>query len=276
MRKRVEAKLRRAVRRSAHWNPDFARLVSRVDRGGLPIDHILSRVVSDSGHALKLRGLAARLLRDIGGDTSAFVSLLGEFIAAGDEKIHQMRHVIQAMWHGSGRLARPEFEILHATLRDGTDEQRYCVVNEISFSKGHRVRRALIEVLDDTTSPAFVRGWAAERLQMHISRKTVEACLRAIEDPNPEVRLWAVYTLGYAPSERPVFRGTAIPVLERMLADSGVVPGWWPVRREAQARLANLRGEDDLNRLQAEIQAILKDPTASAEDKYWAGFNDTS
>jgi hypothetical protein len=248
--------------------------VSRIDRGGLPVDHTLSRIASDSGHTVKLRGFAARLLHDVGGDTSAFGSLLREFVAAGDEKILELRRVIQAMW---GRLARPEFEILQEVLRGGTDQQRYWVVNEISFCKGHRVRRALIEVLDGTTSPALVRGWAAERLQMHISRKTVDVCLRAIEDPSPEVRLWAVYTLGIAASERPVFRDTAIPVLERMLADSGVVPGWWQVRREAQAALTDLRGApDDLNRLQAEIQAILKDPTASAEDKYWAGFNDTS
>jgi hypothetical protein len=273
VRKRVEAKLRTAVRHSAHWNPDFARLVSQVERGGLPIDRVLSGVVSDSSHAVELRGLAARLLRDVGGDTCAFCPLLAEFIAAGDEKTLELRRVIQAMW---GRLARPEFEILQEVLRGGTDQQRYWVVNEISFCKGHRVRRALIEVLADTTSPAFVRGWAAERLNMHISQKTIEACLRAIEDASPDVRLWAVYTLGYAASERPVFRDTAIPVLERMLADTGVVLGWWPVRREAQARLANLRGEDDLNRLQCDIQVILNDPAASGEEKRWASFKDIS
>jgi len=209
----------------------------------------------------------------VGGDTCAFCPLLTEFIAGGDEKILKLRRVIQAMW---GRLTRAEFDILHAVLRGGTDQQWYWVVNEIAFFKGYGVRRALIEALADTTSPAFVRGWAAERLHMHISPKTVDACLRAIEDPSPEVRLWAVYTLGYAASERPVFRDTAIPVLERMLADTGVVPGSWAVRREAQTRLANLRGEDDSNRLQAEIQGILKNPAASAEEERWASFNDRS
>jgi hypothetical protein len=222
---------------------------------------------------VELRGLAARLLRDVGGDTSAFGSLLREFIAAGDEKILDLRCVLLAM---RGHLARPEFEMLQAVLRGGTDQQRYGVVNEIGFFSGYRVRHALIEVLADTTSAEEVRGWAAERLHMHISRKTVDACLRAIEDPSPEVRLWAVYTLGYAASQRPVFRDTAIPVLERMLADNGVVLGWWAVRREAQARLADLGGPDDLNRLHAEIQVILNDPAASVEEKHWAGFNDRS
>jgi hypothetical protein len=270
VRKGVEAKLRTAVRHSAHWNPDFARLVSQVERGGLPIDRVLSGVVSDSSHAVELRGLAARLLRDVGGDTCAFCPLLAEFIAAGDEKTLELRRVIQAMW---GRLARPEFEILQEVLRGGTDQQRYWVVNEISFCKGHRVRRALIEVLADTTSPAFVRGWAAERLNMHISQKTVEACLRAIEDASPDVRLWAVFTLGDAASQRPVFRAAVIPILERMMADDGVAPGWWAVRREAQVWLASLRGgSDNENRLQAEIRAILNDPAASVEDKNWAGL----
>ena len=89
--KSVQAKLRRAVRRSAHWNPDFARLVSRVERGGLPIDRALSGIVNDASHAVELRGLAARLLRDVGGDTCAFCPLLTEFIARGDEKILQLR-----------------------------------------------------------------------------------------------------------------------------------------------------------------------------------------
>jgi hypothetical protein len=51
----------------------------------------------------------------------------------------------------------------------------------------------------------------------------------------------------------------------------------WSVRREAQSYLARLGGEiEGKNRLQAEIQAILKDTNASTEDKHWAGFNDES
>ena len=217
------------------------------------------------------------MLRDIYGDDEAFVPLLREFIRASDDKLPELCQVILSMNHGGGRLTRSEFEILHQVVRAGTPQQRYWVVNHIAFFDCRKVRPALIEVLDDITAPAYVRGWAAERLHLHISQATVQSCLRAIEDPSPEVRIWAVYTLGYAASRRPVFRSAVIPVLEQMLADDAVVPGWWSVRREAQSGLASLqRGSDDESRLRAEIQSILKDPTASAEDKYWASFNDQS
>jgi hypothetical protein len=233
--------------------------------------------VRDVSSEPKLRGLAARLLRDIGGETAAFVPLLVEFIDAGDEKLRGLCEVILSMSYGWGRLTRPEFEILHQALRSGTPQQRYWVTNHIAFFDRRQVRPALIEVLDDATAPDYVRGWAAERLHKHISQTTVTACLRAIKDPSPEVRLWAVYTLGHAASMHPVFRDDVIPVLERMLSDDAVVQGWWSVRREAQSYMARLcGGADGESRLQAEIQTILKDPNASAEDKHWASFNDES
>jgi hypothetical protein len=263
-------------------------LVSRIERAGLSFDRALFATVADSSCELKLRELAARLLRDAGGDTSAFVPLLTEFIAAGDAKNPELCSVIKSMNYGGrrrGHLGRSEFEILHSTLRSGTSEQRYWVVDQIAFFSDYqdrrKVRHALIEVLEDRAAPAEVRGWAAERLHLHTSRETVNACIRAVEDPSPEVRLWAVYTLGCAASSwsvpHPLYGDIVTPVLERALADDGVVPGWWAVRREAQGWLPQLHGSaEEEARLQAEIQTILSDPSASVEEKNWARFNDHS
>jgi hypothetical protein len=55
-------------------------------RTGLSLDRILLRTVTDSNCPLEFRCLAARLLRDVGGTTSAFVPLLSELISAGDAK----------------------------------------------------------------------------------------------------------------------------------------------------------------------------------------------
>lgn len=276
MRKRTQAKLKKALRQAGYRNSAYAKSVSRLERSGVPVHHALSRVVAGSNCDVNARGLAARLLSDVGGDTSAFGPLIAEFISAGDAKLPELCQVIQSMNYGGRRLTPPEFEILHSVLRSGTIEQRYWVVNEISFCHyGPHVGNALVEVLDDASPPAYVRGWAAERLNRHISQKAVRSCIRATEDHSPEVRLWAVFTLGYAASNRPVFREAVILLLERMLTDEGVAPGWWSVRREAQAALVDLRGgPDEENRMQDEIQAILMDTTASVEDKRWAGFND--
>jgi len=105
--------------------------------------------------------------------------------------------------------------------------------------------------------------------------------MRAVEDPSPEVRIWAVYTLGFAAAPygvpRAPYRDVVAPVLERLLSDDAVVPGWWSVGREAQAHLPRLHESlDEEARLQAEIQTILNDPSASLEDKRWASFNDCS
>jgi hypothetical protein len=276
----MQARLQKAVRNSQHGNPDCVRAVSRLGRVGLPVHRALSSIVANSNCELKLRGLAARLLRDIGRDTSAFVPLLAEFIAAGDSKLRELCEVIVSMGLGSGRLGRAEFDALHAVLRTGTPEQRYWVVDLIASFELCQVRHALIEVLHDATAPAYVRGWAVERLHRHVSLQTVRECIHASEDPSPEVRLWAAYTLGNAASTygvpHPVFRDAVMPVLERMLSDDGEVPGWWAVRREAQSCLASLRGGQEEDRLQAEIEAILSDPSASVEEKHWAGFIDRS
>src|ERR1035441_6232105 len=327
VRRRMQARLQKAVRNAEHGNPGCAKVVSRLGRAGLPVHRALNRIVADSNCELKLRAFAARLLRDIGRDTFAFVPLLAEFIAAGDPKVTDLWDTVRWMSHRRHRLTRREFEMLHSVLRTGTPEQRYWVVDQIAFFRGGRVRRALIEVLDDVTVPAYVRAWAAERLQVarisqdtvsaclraiddsdpeirlwcvsrshdftvpayvrawaaerlqvaRISQDTVSACLRAIDDSDPEIRLWCVSTLGVAASYHLSFRDAVLPVIERMQSDDGEVPGWWPVRREAQEWVASLRGSpDDEERLQAEVQAILNDPGASKEDKFWASGQDRS
>jgi len=280
----MQARLQKAARRAEHKNPGFARFISRIERAGLPLDRALSNTVADSNCELKLRALAARLLRDVAGDTYAFIPLLTEFISAGDAVIPGLRSVIHSMTYGWGRVIRPEFETLHSVLRRGTPNQRYWVVNEMAFFTGYRrVRRALIHVLDDPEEDEKVRGWAAERLHMHISQETVRACIRAAEDPSPAVRLWAVYTLGvaalgrYADKPRPLYRDVATPVLERALADDVVVPGWWSVRREAQVYLPYIhKSVEERTSLQAEIRSVIDNPDASPEDKAWAWLHDNS
>jgi len=238
VRRRLQSKLSKAARRAEHENPAWAALSRRIRRSGLPVHLCLSQVVADPTRDLRLRQQAARLLRDVARDVSAFVPLLFECIAAHDAKNQDLRSVIQSIGYGWGHLTIPEFEILYSTMQNGTAEQRYWIINEIAFFAGgperFKVRGALIGILDDLTAPVEARAWAAERLHMHISQQTVHACVRACSDPNSEVRLWAVCTLGLAASRsgfapHPLYRGIVAPVLERALADRAAVPGWWSV-----------------------------------------------
>jgi uncharacterized protein (UPF0147 family) len=214
------------------------------------------------------------MLKDVAGDGAAFVPLLTERVSAGEAKAIELHHVIRSIRLRNEWLTLSEFETLYAILRTGSPEQRYFIVDQIAFFKGRQVRRTLIEVLEDPNVPDYVRAWAAERLNMHLSRETVAACIRALENRDAEVRLWAVSTLGSAAEDRPSCRVQVLPILERMLADDAVVPGWWAVRREAQGWLASLRRvPEEQARMQENVQAILLDPLASKEEKKWAARN---
>src|SRR5271165_5727741 len=265
MRARNHRRLRKAARLAEHATPGWAKVASRY-RG-------LYELVDDKNCDLQFRLLAARILHDVGGNTSAFVPLLRELIDSGDAELGKLRQVLISMNHARGHLARPEFNYLSAVLKTGTPDQQFCVVDQIAFFDSRRARRALIDELNNTAAPEHVRGWAAERLGRHLCARTVRACADAAQDPSPEVRLWAVSTLGTAASWHPVYRDIVIPILGSKTTDQAFAEGCWRVGREAQIQLASLRKTpDDMDRLQAEIQRILKDPAASPEDKRWADF----
>ena len=269
MRARNHRKLQKESRLAEHANPGWAKLNSQHPE--------LYKIVEDKNCDLNFRLLAARMLRAVGRTTSAFVPLLREFIDSGDAELDKLRQVLLSMQLGRGHLTRPEFDCLSAALRTGTPDQQFCVVDQIAFFDSRRARRALIDVLKNTAAPEHVRGWAAERLGWHLCARTVRACADAAQDPSPEVRLWAVSTLGTAASWHPVYRDIVIPILESKTTDQAFAEGCWRVGREARIQLAGLRKTpDDMDRLQAEIQVILKDPTASQEDKRWAEFYDYS
>jgi len=221
---------------------------------------------------MEMRTGAARMLF-AAGELSVFCPLLTECIAGGDGRNPDLCWALRMVRKGD-RLTSDEFEILHSVLRNGTAEQRNCVVDRIAFFRGVKVRRALIEVLEDCTAPGDVRAWAAERLHQHPRGETVRACLAAIEDPEPEVRLWCIYTLGVAVSRRSPFFAETVRAIEGRLNDLADVQGWWPVRREAQSTLAKMRDDEAEDaRLQEEIRGILADPNAPPGDHRWADGN---
>ena len=273
MRERIRAKISKAVRCGRYGYPAFPSILKRLQREGLPVEQALRHIVADSNCTLNDRARAARLLQEILGDPAAFVPLLRELAAGGDAHVEDLTDAIVRMWH-TNKLPRPAFEVLRDVMNRGTLEQRFWVVDKIALFEDPRVRRALLEVLDDSNAPATVRGNAANGLSRQISRETVQACMKAVSDPQAEVRFWAAFALGEAAVWNPFYRDTVIPVLERMLDDQAVAPGWWSVGREAQLRLAHARGSAaELHRLREEMEAIRNNPSASAEDKGWAAFN---
>src|SRR5205823_2574956 len=124
---------------------------------------------------------------------------------------------------------------------------------------GRSVRRSLIGIMNDVSAPLQVRERAVEMSHLQMCNETVEACARLVEDPSPTIRFWAAYALGQ--DSKAGARARAAAALERLLHDGEVAPGWWSVRREAQASIVGLRdipGEQE--QLQREIRQIREDP----------------
>jgi hypothetical protein len=143
-------------------------------------------------------------------------------------------------------------------------------IDGVSYIHCHEVRRAFIDILNDTAAPLEVRERATENLHLQGSRETAEACARALGDQNASIRFWAAYVLGQI-GHLHRLREIAASALEKVMDDQEVAPGWWSVGREAQAMIVGFRNDPgEKERLQSEIQRILQDANASAEDRRWA------
>jgi HEAT repeat protein len=150
-------------------------------------------------------------------------------------------------------------------LFNGSPIQRKIAVNHLGLCRGGIARRALIRTLEDSSAPTDLRGYAAELLHLHEHRETVQACARALRDAMPEVRFWAVYTLGQLKGR---LNDRIRSSLDAVRSDPAVAPGWWSVGREAQATLSE--SPEQRLQLQSEVEAVLADPKSSPEDKRWA------
>ena len=168
-----------------------------------------------------------------------------------------------SLWGDRKCICPAELNLFLRVFASGTLEEQRTAVQRLSFIRSRPARRVLIDILNDTAAPLEVRECATEMLHLHANRETAEACAKALDDEVASIRFWAAYTLG----QIPVFRKS---LRELALDDTAVALGWWSVGREAQAMIANLRGNGDKERLQAEIHSVRQDPSASAGNHRWA------
>jgi len=105
----------------------------------------------------------------------------------------------------------------------------------------------IVEILKDQTEDAKVRGQAAEALSGHLRRdqrsrraqqgheRARAALVAALDDPEPEVRLWSIFALA-SPENADL-----LPLLEKLAKDPAQVPGWWTVGQEARWAMNQIR-----------------------------------
>jgi HEAT repeat protein len=117
-------------------------------------------------------------------------------------------------------------------LRHGkTTSIRQVAAYALSFmfsKRSKQVARSLVSVLNDKKEKAVVRAQAAEGLGNIRHRAAFKTLMLALDEKNTEIRFWAVFALGKLGDPR------ALPKLrETARHDSGILPGWWSIKKEA-------------------------------------------
>lgn len=268
MRVRHERRLAKRVRACKPRHFLAQQLLQRAIRNPVGIGLMLRQATLDPTTDWQTRGQAARILSAV--DSRGIVAdLLGLFYSQTEkEDLWQTALTLESLC--SRETVRPLVKAFH----DANLDRRHAAARALGWipNAGRTAANALVEVLADRSQPNPVREEAAESLAYLGCASAVPALVRALDDTDVRIRFWAVFALGSlagnAGSDQT--KSDIVRALERMLLDNATPPGnWWPVRREALSMLGTLTpGYEAL--LADEIAAVLSDPDASAEDKWWA------
>jgi hypothetical protein len=268
MRRRIEAKVKKAIRVGEHHHRGLQAAIGRRGRSGVPLFVACREFVPDPQEDWVHRLFLAKLLS---AKLGRFTQIWGALVrAALDTDALKVKAEVLRFCSDRTRIGRSELQLLREVIADGSLEEQITAIDGVAFVPGRPVRRALIEILENRSASLDARERALEMLHLQPSQETVDTCARFLAAPEVSLRFWAAYTLGNSFFRRGV-AATAAAALETVLGDIEVAPGWWSVGREAEALLAGLRADEAAHdRLQAEIRQIQADPNATPEDRRWA------
>lgn len=230
--------------------------------GSSPFNHARPRPISSGPRGEReIAGHRRRRER-----RASFVGLF--FEQTGKDDLYATALTIESL---NDRRAVPP--LIRALLHDDNPHRRHAAARALGWihHPGRATALALAQCLVDSAQPQPAREEAAESLAYAGTRESIEPLISVLHDPDVRIRFWAVFGLGRS------CRGDmrAIRALESVLGDGEAPPGnWWPVGKEALAMLAAKRqppGEYE-TKLSAELERVLADPNATAEDRRWAEF----
>jgi len=134
-----------------------------------------------------------------------------------------------AAWAISRLDGRSTDRLTRLVRTDPDPNLRRMAAYALGHIRNKRAETALREVLGDRAQPSAVRGMAAEHLAASFAWDAVPDLITGLGDPEPEVRFWCAYGMGFMRVR------SALPRLRRLAAgDYARVPGWWTVKREAR------------------------------------------
>jgi hypothetical protein len=268
MKRRIEAKVRKAIRGGEHHNRGLRAAVKRRVRSGLPLCVACRDLVLDSKESWAHRMFLAKLLSGKFGRITQSWRVLVK--AALDTDSLRTKAEVLRFCSNTTQIGSAELQLLWQVIAGGSLEEQIEGMDGLAFVECRPVRLALIEILENRSLSLAVRERALEMLHLQPSEETVDTCARFLSAPEVSLRFWAAYTLGNS-FFRDGSSAIAAAALETALDDREVAPGWWSVGREAEALLTGLRGDEAAHdRLQAKIRQIQADPHAAPEERRWA------
>jgi HEAT repeat protein len=268
LRKRIEQKIRKRLRRTRKTEPELVAAVQKYERSGVSLASALNLIALDHSADWRRRGSAAKLLA-LAGERGVNLRLLDLFFTQTD-KI-ELWETALTIEQGGLQAAVPR---LIGALNDSNLDRRHAAARALGWiwPVGTRAAKALIGALLDKSQPQPVREEAAESLAYSRYAPAIPPLISVLDEFDTRMRFWAVFALGGIGQW--CGQGSAdrhlIEALKRMLPDAEVPPGnWWAVGKEALAMLAKL---DPQHRaiLDSETRRVLNDPNSSPEDLRWA------
>jgi len=177
MRLRVEAKLRKAIRRLEHGHPGLQAAIARHERRGEAPAEALVRFVVDPAEGWYWRQVVAGLLWKMPGTKSAGLSMVRLVANTGSTDV--MTAYLGACSERKN-ITPAELKLFQVVLDKGSLEEQIRAVEALAFVPQRPVRRTLIGILSNSAAPLDVRERATEMLHLHESRETAEACAKAL------------------------------------------------------------------------------------------------
>jgi HEAT repeat protein len=195
--------------------------------------HLLLALLRDPDASPELRTEACWLLRVL--EEKRAIPVLIKIAQDRQVEVNLRREATQALGMlPSKRAVRPLIEI----LLDADDDEwvRGMAAHALGRVDDTRGRDTLLRVIKDSTVPPGIRGNATEALTGFRDVRAVPALVEQLRDSSPEVRFWAVFSLGALADTDVILE------LERIVAeDDAVAPGWWSLKKEASDAIQSIR-----------------------------------
>jgi hypothetical protein len=184
MRLRLQAKLRKGIRRAEHLHKGLCAAIARYEAQGCSLSIDLWRFAMDRHQDWWHRKTVSFLMWQTRG-ADHLRTAMANFALDSSEVQPKTEYLRLSPYQR--RINRADVTLFQQIMQTGTPEDQITAIDELAFLRGRSVRRSLIGIMNDVSAPLQVRERAIEMSHLQMFDETVEACARLVEDPSPTI-----------------------------------------------------------------------------------------